>query len=351
MLSLSGYQFTFDTELNVNLKGNWKKVVISDKFDVKFKKEDICDKSFRDNQFNFNVSETVDQNLFNNTLDGIPIVIDQNVTIEREDGSHLYVDNRELEVINVADFTDGYEEIDKNIRCKICGFLTEEITVVCGHLQQQHDNWREEVSRIKKRRLGNVNANPDWQEELKRNFYEIIISKCSLMTRDSWCSKEVINNKEKFIGVRTEILKFLREHIVEIFGTVSTPSLQVLESVVGFLASGYPFMFGDGEGAASKSKDISSGYGCGGAFGNRYLAKSLRDRISQKQTALRLEESKAEGTCDEREETHVTRKGNKAQKYGNVVTSKFSFYILFSFKEWTITSFMLSALKLREKST
>ena len=314
--------------MNVDLKGNWKKVVITDKFDVKFKKEDICDKSFRDHQFDFGVSETIDQNLLSSKLGDIPIVIDQNVTIEGEDGSQLYVDNREFEVINVADFTDGYEEIDKNIRCKLCGFLTEEVTVVCGHLQHQHDNWRQEVSRIKKRRLGNVNANPYWQDELKRNFYEIIISKCSQTTRDSWCSKEVINNKEKFIGVRTEILKILREHIVEIFGTVSTPSLQDLESVVGFLASGYPFMFGDGEGAAGKSKDVSSGYGCGGAFGNRYLAKSLRDRISQKQTALRLEESKAEGTCDGEEETLKIRKGNKAQKYGNVLLSNFS--LLFS---------------------
>ena len=113
MLFVLGYQFTFDTELNVNLKGNWKKVVITDKFDVKFKKEDICDKSFRDQQFDFDVSETIDHNLLNSNLGGIPVVIDQNVTIEGEDGSQLYVDNREFEVINVADFADGYEEIDK----------------------------------------------------------------------------------------------------------------------------------------------------------------------------------------------------------------------------------------------
>ena len=58
--------------MNVDLKGNWKKVVITDKFDVKFKKEDICDKSFRDHQFDFGVSETIDQKLLSSNLENKP---------------------------------------------------------------------------------------------------------------------------------------------------------------------------------------------------------------------------------------------------------------------------------------
>ena len=283
----------------------WSKVETSDKFNVKFKKLNNHDLS----------TISLDKELSENSL----LLSDSdNPDMTNPDFGELKnheVENAQVVLINTEEYCNGYIQVDEHFRCSLCGYLTDSVLSVCCHLQEQHVNW-ENTLEEKKRKLGNVNDYPQWKEDLRDNFDEIIISKCSQPTKAAWTSKKSIENREEYIQVRTEILQRTRSHIVQIYGTVSTPNLKVMDYVVNILSRGYPYMFSNEEGGSTKSKSIGTGYGCGGAFGNKYLAKNMRDRIAQRQSALRSEELKAQGACDEDDVSPLTKKGKRAQKYG-----------------------------------
>ena len=326
MKCISGFQFNFDTELNISMKEDcWTKVELSNKFDVKFKmmrrEESSPNHEMNKMLSSFSVGaatvhdlETSDKDI-NISESNTPGLFDPDFGVLNSD-----LNDTEVVLINTDEFMDGYDKADENFRCNVCGFLTDSVLSVCCHLKEQHSNWQSLLGE-KKRKLGNANDYPNWKEELKDKFDELIISKCSQPARDAWENQKVIENKEEYVQVRTEILQRTRSHIVDIYGTVSTPSLKVMEYVVDILSRGYPFMFSIQEGS-STSKSLGVGYGCGGAFGNKYLAKNMRDRISQKQSALRSEELKSLGHCND-EITPVPKKGNRAQKYGKLIEYPF----------------------------
>ena len=312
----------FDQELNVDMvdMNVWNKSVGSSKFKVKFKKIEVLkdssttlDCSIDSIQSSINNSFVIQESLVPNAdilFDGN--IGDLNVPPSQDRNA------QEVHFIQVDEFKEGYSFINGNCRCLICGFLSNEVVTVCSHILDQHGNdWRESIAKMLNKKRGNVHLYPNWDKELKRNFDELLISKCSEKTRIAWRSKEVIDDKESFISVRTEILSGLINHIVDVYGIVSTPTQSVIEeSVVSLIKQGYPFMFSDVEGSASSNKKLNKGYGCGGAFGNKYLAKNLRDRISQKQSALRLAQMNSAVGSTEEEVTAPFKKGNRPHKYG-----------------------------------
>ena len=232
---------------------------------------------------------------------------------------------------NVAALQQLCEQVEDNHRCIICGFLSTDASVVLAHIVNDHQNWQELLETGKRRKLGNVNNYPEWKKDLEKNFCETIISKCSLATRTAWNSNEKITDRSKFQEVRTEILKELVNHIVDVFGVVSTPNHKTLDAVLSdILAPGYPFMFGQNNDSATNVVGLGFGYGLGGMNGLKTLSKNLWDRIYQKQTKLKNAllqsaaapntrndggEGEEDGQNDESVAT-ASKKGKKPFKYG-----------------------------------
>ena len=237
---------------------------------------------------------------------------------------------------NVAAVQQLCEQVEDNHRCIICGFLSPDSNVVLVHIVNDHQNWQELLETGKRRKLGNVNNYPEWKKDLEKNFQETIISKCSLATRTAWNSNEKIADRSKFQEVRTEILKELVNHIVAVYGIVSTPNHKTLDAVLSdILSPGYPFMFGQNNDSAANVVGLGFGYGLGGMNGLKTLSKNLWDRIYQKQTKLKkalLQSAAApnthndggEGEDEGNDESLATapRKGKKPFKYGMLLTVK-----------------------------
>ena len=78
------------------------------------------------------------------------------------------------------------EDIGRNSRCNICGFIASDIHSVIGHIYTDHERWKDfvTVEGDKCPPLGSVYLNPDWRTELEAIFNLLIIEKCSLQTRD-----------------------------------------------------------------------------------------------------------------------------------------------------------------------
>ena len=245
------------------------------------------------------------------------------------------LDGKVVEVVdvdaNIVAVQQLCEQVEDNHRCIICGFLSTDVSVVLVHIVNDHHNWQQLLETGKMRKLGNVNNYPEWKKDLEKNFHETIISKCSLATRTAWNSNEKITDRSKFQEVRSEIIKELINHIVDVFGVVSTPNHKTLDAVLSdVLAPGYPFMFGKNDDSASKVDGLGFGYGLGGMNGLKTLSKNLWDRIYQKQTKLKKSllqsaaglntrndggEGEEEGNDDESVAT-ASRKGKKPFKYG-----------------------------------
>ena len=144
------------------------------------------------------------------------------------------------------------------------------------------------------------------------NFY---FPKCSHDTKVAWNQNEVITDRRKFTDIRSEILRLLVSHIVDVYGTVSSPKLKSLEYVVNnILRPGYPFMFSDDDNSALSIPSLGSGYGRGGIKGNLNLYKCLWDSVYQKQ--CKLKKGMMLPSCDDDEEGNKGKRGRKPHKYG-----------------------------------
>ena len=211
-----------------------------------------------------------------------------------------------------------YTTIGDNFRCTECGFLTNDMTTLFDHILQKHSESESRVVCQASSQKGNVHVNPQWKDDLKQNFDDLIINKCSEVTRIAWQTKETISDRAKFLDVRKEILKLTMDHIVAVYGIVSSPKVHCLESVVkDILAVGYPFMFGDSDTSASNDRNLGFGYGAGGLNGVKHLPKQMWDRIYQKQTALRRLNTGPKDDLDLEDESRASStKGRKPFKYG-----------------------------------
>ena len=219
-----------------------------------------------------------------------------------------------------------YEIIDDGkARCHLCGYLSNDPNVVMTHIMESHPNWQQSIpTPVIYRKLGNVNNYPEWKEDLKQKFVDLIVDKCSLDTRVAWAQNEKITNQAKFLEIRSEILRKLVDHIVQIYGTVSAPNYKTLEYVVKeILAPGYPFMFRADDNSASNIPNLGFGYRRGGLKGIENLHKNLWDQIYQKQLKLKKEmmlstTDNDEDVGDNEAETGPGsgRRGRKPHKYG-----------------------------------
>ena len=215
-----------------------------------------------------------------------------------------------------------YEMVGDNARCLICGYLSPDPNVVMSHILD-HPDWTQFLPSVNVRKLGNVNNYPEWKEDLKKNFVDEIINKCSQDTRVAWAQNEKITDQAKFLEVRTEIINKLVNYIVDVYGTVSTPKYKTLESLVkDILAPGYPYMFRTDEDSAQSNPSLGFGYGRGGLKGLENLHKNLWDKIYLKQS--KLKKDLMISTNDEEAGDHddqVNRNGRKTRrphKYGKI---------------------------------
>ena len=213
-----------------------------------------------------------------------------------------------------------YEMVGDNARCLLCGYLSPDPNVVMSHILD-HPNWTQFLPPVNVRKLGNVNNYPEWKEDLKRNFVDEIINKCSQDTRVAWAQNEKITDQAKFLEVRTEIINKLVNYIVEVYGTVSTPNYKTLESLVkDILASEYPYMFRTDEDSAHSNPSLGFGYGRGGLKGLENLHKNLWDKIYLKQSKLK-KDLMVPSNDDEEGDEQVNRTGRKSRKphkYGKI---------------------------------
>ena len=219
-----------------------------------------------------------------------------------------------------------YEIVEDKARCHLCGFLSHDPTFVMTHIMESHPNWQQCIptpTPVTYRKLGNVNNYPEWKDDLKKDFVDLIVNKCSLDTRVAWAKNEKITNQYKFLEIRSEILRKLVEHIAQVYGTVSSPNFKTLEFIVKeILAPGYPFMFRADDDSASTIPGLGFGYRRGGLKGVENLHKNLWDQVYQKQCKLRKEMMGASNDNDDEGDNEVDtgrgsgKKGRKPYKYG-----------------------------------
>ena len=69
------------------------------------------------------------------------------------------------------------EDISRNSRCNISGFVASGFHSVIGHIYTVHERWKDFVivEGDKCPPLGSVYLNPDWRSELEANFNLLII--------------------------------------------------------------------------------------------------------------------------------------------------------------------------------
>lgn len=219
-----------------------------------------------------------------------------------------------------------YEMVDDNARCLLCPFLSPDPNITMTHILD-HPNWSQFLPSVMSdvnvhvRKLGNVNNYPEWKEDLKKNFVDEIINKCSQDTRVAWAQNEKLTDQEKFLEVRNEIINKLVNFIADVYGTVSSPSYKTLDSVVKeILAPGYPYMFRNDEDSASSNPNLGFGYGRGGLKGLENLHKNLWDKIYLKQSKLK-KEAMIPSTDEEAGDDQGNRTGRKTRrphKYGKI---------------------------------
>ena len=107
-----------------------------------------------------------------------------------------------------------------------------------------------------------MHLNPAWKDDFKRHFQDIIIQKCSYVTREAIDNDEKIEDARKLKKVRKEILDSVVEYLVEVHGSVSNPSeckiwtifykltkynleLSTMREIVVVMGNNYPNMFQD----------------------------------------------------------------------------------------------------------
>ena len=121
-----------------------------------------------------------------------------------------------------------------------CGFLSPDIRLVFSHFDS-HRGWQDYLKSQVEGNSRNVHLNPSWKTELKANFQEKVIDKCSQDTREAWATRKEEKNIAKFTEIRNEIIRKLVDALYEAHGLVSTPSYHTLEGIISdILADHYP---------------------------------------------------------------------------------------------------------------
>ena len=90
-----------------------------------------------------------------------------------------------------------------------------------------------------------VHTNPNWLKDLKKNFKQEIIFKCSLRTRNAVEEDEYIGNDYEHRKVKAEIIDCIMRQVKSIFGGVGKPTIEQWREVAIQLGFAYPSMFRD----------------------------------------------------------------------------------------------------------
>ena len=169
-------------------------------------------------------------------------------------------------------------------KCPFCDLASAEMLVCVQHIHQVHSNWQIEYgidSSLKMEVKKTVHTNPNWKEDLFKQFQEAKIDKCTKVTRDAYAANENISSKKTKRDVRNEIINTVIDHLIDIYGGVGCPKIKTMREIVVMLGHKYPRMFSP-EGGPSDD----NGYGFGGHSGLKRLPEQMidrfRDRIGRK---------------------------------------------------------------------
>ena len=206
------------------------------------------------------------------------------------------------------------KNLGENYVC-FCGFLSPDIRLVFSHVDS-HRGWQDYIQSEVEGTTRNVHLNPSWKTELKENFQEKVIDKCSQDTREAWANKKEEKNIGKFTEIRNEIIRKLVDALYEAHGFVSTPSYHTLEGIVSdILADHYPYMFKETN-TESREQSLTLGYGRGGALGLKNLHKQIWQKIYNRQMEERKEILAKKEQSGDVEPGESLKQGNNPATYG-----------------------------------
>ena len=89
----------------------------------------------------------------------------------------------------------------------------------------------------------NIHQNPNWLKDLKRNFKEEIIDKCSARTISAVNENEYISEPKEFLRVKNEIVNTVLDKLKKVHGSVGKPGKSVMKEMMLKLIKIYPNMF------------------------------------------------------------------------------------------------------------
>ena len=128
---------------------------------------------------------------------------------------------------------------------------------------------------------GSKHTNQQWLDQLRRDFFDLIIGSCSAETRESYENDADIQDMRSKKRVRTEIMHSVIEYMVMVYGPDEVPKLAVMRDVATVMGNKYPNMF-----QIKGSDDTKFGYGLGGMYGNKslpgHLVEKFKARVSKK---------------------------------------------------------------------
>ena len=147
--------------------------------------------------------------------------------------------------------------------------------------------------------------NPDWMDTLKKNFYELVIAKCSQKVREAVAKNEKICNLTKKKEVRRDLIDETLVHLMDVHGHTSKPSIAEMREIAFELSFRYPALFKDDDG---------HGYGLGGDRGLQGLANQMLDKLRKRQTIAKGET----GSKGLNIQQQPRPKGKKSLIYGKI---------------------------------
>jgi hypothetical protein len=158
-------------------------------------------------------------------------------------------------------------------------------------------------------------TNPHWLKEMKKNFKNVVIDKCSRKVQEAVENNTKISDIRKKKEVRNSIINETVSCLLEIFGGVGKPGVAEVREIVSEMGFHYPAMF--------KDDDVGFGYGLGGSKGVAGLANQMLDRFRS-----RAEEAKKKPLLDGEVIVSVdatAKKGKKKLIYGCEICLNFMY--------------------------
>jgi len=134
------------------------------------------------------------------------------------------------------------------------------------------------------------------------------VENCSSTTKEAIANDEDIKDMRKLKKVRKEIIDTTVDHVVEVHGTVSNPSLAVMRDIVTVMGDNYPKMFRD---KGNDGPDMMLGYGLGGRNGLKRLPELLVDKARHI-----LDKKRAADIGPEADQEIPKKMGKKPVAYG-----------------------------------